>query len=285
MRFGFAFKKKTCVNWSKLAMTIIMTLLGIVVLMPFFWMLSTSLKKAIDVFGFPVVWIPEEPQFNNYSVIWTNSIYPFYLFFLNSCKVGLLTTAGGLILCSTAAYAFAKINFKWKNVIFMMYLATLMIPQHVTLIPRFILSKWFGIYDTHLALILPAMFNMLGIFLLHQFFLSVPMEISESAKIDGASHFRIWHSIIMPLSKTAIASFVILMFVWSWNDYINPIIFLTNKYIYTIPIGLQVYKDDEEIAYNLIMAAASCAIIPVIAIFLGGQRYFIEGIATTGLKG
>ncbi len=141
------------------------------------------------------------------------------------------------------------------------------------------------IYDSHLALILPSMFNMLGIFLLRQFYLGVPVELSEAAKIDGSGHLRTWIQVVMPLTKTAMASLVILCFVWSWNDYINPIIFLTSKEIYTIPIGLQVYKDNEEIQYNLIMAAAALAIVPVILLFVSAQKFFIEGIASAGIKG
>ncbi|MCG8335307.1 MAG: carbohydrate ABC transporter permease, partial [Proteobacteria bacterium] len=192
---------------------------------------------------------------------------------------------GLILISSTAGYAFARMEFKFKNILFMLFLSTLMVPVQVTLVPRFVLFKWIGIYDTHFSLILPSMFNVIGIFLYRQFLISIPMELSESAKIDGASHFRIWSQIMMPLSKSAMISLVILGFTWTWNDYMNPLIFLTSKNLYTIPVGLQALIDEEGINFNLFMAGATCAIVPVMIVFFLCQKYFIEGVASSAIKG
>lgn len=270
---------------SQAGLTTIMFGLGILMIVPFLWMISTSLKKPIDVFVFPIQWIPRELQVQNYHQVWLNSVYPFYLFFYNSLKVAFLSIAGVLAVSSAAAYAFAKIEFKGKQIIFFLYLATMMIPQQVTLIPRFALFRWLGVFDTHWALILPSIFYVLGIFMLRQFYLGIPNELSEAAKIDGASHFRIWYRLIIPLSKPALVTLIILNFASSWNEYMNPLIFITSKDLYTIPVGLHSFLDEEGIEFNLFMAAATCAILPIISVFLPLQKYFIQGIDSTGLKG
>ncbi|MDR6550540.1 carbohydrate ABC transporter permease [Paenibacillus qinlingensis] len=269
----------------KLIITLLMLLFGLLMMMPFAWMISASLKKPIEVFQYPIQWIPHELQFSNYSKVWFNKTYPFYLFYWNSIKVAILTIGGTVLISATAAYAFARMDFRGKNIVFMLYLSTLMIPPHVTLVPRFILFHWIGVYNTHWALILPGMFNVIGIFMLRQFFISIPKEISEAAHIDGAHHFKIFYKIIMPLSIPGVISLVILSFVWNWNSYMDPLIFITSKSLYTIPLGLQTLNDAEGAQYNLVMAGATCAIIPIIAVFLAGQKYFIQGIASSGVKG
>ena len=167
----------------------------------------------------------------------------------------------------------------------MLFLATLMIPTQVTLVPRFVLFRLFDLYNTHAALILPSMFNVVGIFLFRQFLITIPMELTESAKIDGANHFRIWLQIVMPLAKAAMISLIILGFTWTWNDYVNPLIFLTSKNLYTVTVGLQALLDEEGINFNLFMAGATCSIIPIMIVFIVSQKYFIEGVANSGLKG
>jgi len=272
-------------QWNKITLTILMAAIGIFMLLPFAWMLSTSLKKPIDVFTYPIEWIPSDPQFGNYSAVWLNKYYPFWLFFFNSFKVAFLTIGGTLIVSATAAYAFAKINFRGRNVIFLMFLSTMMIPNHVTLVPRFILFHWIGIYNTHMALILPGVFSVIGIFLLRQFFASVSNELSEAAQIDGAGHTRIFFGIVVPLAAPAFVSLIILSFVSNWNSYIDPLIFLTGRNLYTVPLGIQALLDSEGMQFNLVMAAAACAILPVMTVFLVMQRYFIQGISAGGVKG
>jgi multiple sugar transport system permease protein len=248
-------------------------------------MLSASLKLPAAVFEYPIRWIPENPRFSNFAEVWLNPSAPFYLFYLNSVKVTLLTVLGVLILCSTSAYAFAKMNFPGKNIIFMLFLSTMMIPTQVTLIPRYVLFQHLGLYNTHWALILPPLFFVVGIFLLRQFYYSIPNELIEATKIDGASHFRIFALIVLPLTKPAMVSLIILKFVSSWNEYMDPLIFLVSSRLFTIPLGMQMYMDAEGQQLQLVMAAAALNIVPVIVLFVALQKYFIQGIATSGLKG
>lgn len=269
----------------KIILTVIMAAGAILFITPLIWMVSASLKRAGEVFAYPIKWIPEEFMFSNYKFVWFNEYYPFYVAYYNSIKVTVLTIIGALFVCTTAAYAFTMIEFKGRNAIFMMFLATIMIPSQVTLIPRFALFYRFNLYNNHLALILPGSFFVLGIFLLRQFYLSIPMELPESAKIDGASHFVILTRIILPVTKPAMVSIIILVFITMWNEYLNPLIFITKKQLYTIPLGLQALLDDEMRNYNYIMAAASSAIVTVIVVFLSMQKYFIQGITRTGIKG
>ena len=278
-------KRQTAAEMRKIAKTAVMALLALLMLAPFFWMISASLKRAPDVFAFPIQWIPGDPQYQNYWKVWTDAYNPFYVFYWNSVKVTVLSLLGKLIVSSLAAYAFARIEFRGKNVLFLLYLSTMMIPHHVTLVPKFVLFHWLGLYNTHLALIIPGTFNIIGIFLLRQFFMGIPKELTEAAKIDGAGHFTIYARMIMPLSTSALVSLTILVFVSNWNDYINPLIFLTSKSLFTIPIGLQTFLGLDLVQYNLLMSGASIAILPVIIVFLIFQRYFIEGIAVSGIKG
>jgi multiple sugar transport system permease protein len=270
---------------GKIITTAVMLAIGIFFLYTLFWMLSASLKLPAAVFEYPIRWVPENPRFSNFSEVWLNPSNPFYLFYLNSLKVTLLTVAGVLILCSTSAYAFAKMNFPGKNIIFMLFLSTMMIPTQVTLIPRYVLFQHMGLYNTHWALILPPLFYVVGIFLLRQFYYSIPNELIEATKIDGASHFRIFALIILPLTKPAMISLIILKFVSSWNEYMDPLIFLASGRLFTIPLGMQIYMDAEGQQLQLVMAAAALNIIPVIILFVALQKYFIQGIATSGLKG
>jgi multiple sugar transport system permease protein len=278
-------RKPLKADLQKWILTIIMACIGLLMLMPFAWMISASLKKPIEVFQFPIQWIPAEWMFSNYYTVWFNKTYPFYLFYLNSIKVTLLTIAGTVIVSATAAYAFARMEFKGRNTVFLLYLSTLMIPPHVTLVPRFILFHWMGVYNTHWSLILPGMFNVIGIFLLRQFFVSIPKELSEAAYMDGAGHYRIFLRVIAPLAIPGLVSLIILSFVSNWNNYLDPLVFISDKKLYTIPLGLQTLNDMEGAQYNLVMAGATCAILPIIAVFLAGQKYFIQGIASSGVKG
>lgn len=271
---------------AKAATTVIMLVLALFMVLPFIWMISASLKRPSEIFLFPIEWIPSELRFANYAEVWFNASNPFYLFYWNSIKVTVLSVLGTIAVSAMAAYAFARMNFWGKNALFLAYLATMMIPHHVTLVPRFIIIHWLGIYNTHWALIIPAVFNVLGIFLLRQFFISIPQELSEAAHIDGAGHFRIFSRIVLPLAKPALMSLLILTFVWNWNDYMNPLIFITSKENYTIPLGLQSFLSmEDQVEYNLVMAGATIAILPILIVFVVAQKYFIEGIATSGLKG
>lgn len=271
-------------NKYKLLLTIILGLFALTMFLPFLWMLSTSLKKSYEVFVFPIQWIPATLQWENYKDVWFGA-NPFWLYYWNSIKVTTITVIGTVFISSAAAYGFSRIEFRGRDTVFLLYLGTLMIPDQVTLIPRFILFNWLDIYNTHLALILPGIFTAFGTFLLRQFYITVPNELSEAAKIEGANHFQIWFRIMLPLSKAMLVSLVILSFTWTWNEFVNPLIFITDNSLFTVPIGLTNFIDDMGTEYTLMMAAAVSSILPVIILFIACQRWFIEGVTSSGVKG
>lgn len=268
----------------KVLTTLIMLVLAVGMTIPFIWMISTSLKNAADVFNYPVEWIPSKFDFNHHIKIWTGSD-AFGTYYLNSLKVSLIPVFIATILSSMAAYGFARMEFKGRNIIFLLYISMMMVPSQILFVPKFMLFDWIGIYNTHWALILPQCFSIFGVFLMRQFFLSIPQELSQAAKVDGAGHFYIWARIILPLAKPVLASFIILDFTWNWNDYENPLIFLSSQKLYTIPLGLNKFVQESNIDYNGMMAAATAAIVPIIIVFLLGQSYVVEGIASSGIKG
>jgi multiple sugar transport system permease protein len=244
-----------------------------------------------DIFNFPVQWIPPAFTLRNYEyvlfgkeMVYGRTQVAFTTYYYNSIKVAFFGMTGGLIVCTTSAYAFARINFWGKKVVFMMYLATLMFPGAVLLIPRFIVFRWIRLYNTHLALIFPEMISVFGIFLLRQFYLSLPNDLFDAARIDGCSHFRIFAQIATPLVTPAIAAFTVLSFVWKWNDFENPLIFLVNNKLFTLPLGIVSFKEDFQSTFGPIITASLVSMLPLFIIFLAGQKYFVEGIALTGTK-
>lgn len=265
-------------------LTLIATFFGVFMILPLVWMLSASLKTEAEVFAYPIQWIPRNIRWTNYEEVWAG-IYPFTTFYINSLKVTVISVGGLIITSSLAAYSFAKISFPGRDKIFLAYLATMMIPPQVMLVPRFIIFQRIGILNTHYALILPGIFIIFGVFLLRQFFVSIPNELSESAVMDGAGHFTIYSRLILPLAKPAIVSLLIVSFVWRWNDYEEPLIFLNSVRLFTIPVGMTLFIDEFETRYGLMMAASVSAILPVLLVFLVGQRFFVKGIVTSGLKG
>ncbi|MGP4079184.1 carbohydrate ABC transporter permease [Pseudalkalibacillus sp. R45] len=271
-------------NWKKLILTIILIAFATSMVLPFLWMLSTSFKKPLEVFTYPIQWTPSSFEWENYKDVWFGA-KPFWVYYWNSIKVTGITVAGIVLFSSAAAYGFSRIQFKGRDTIFLLYLATLMIPEQVTLIPRFILFNYMGIYNTHLSLILPGMFTALGTFLLRQFYLSIPKDFSEAAQIEGANHFQIWMKIIIPLSKPALVSLIIISFTLNWNEFVNPLVFITSEELYTVPLGLTSFIDESGTDYTLMMAAAVSAILPVMILFFTCQKWFIEGVAASGIKG
>lgn len=267
----------------KLLLTVFMATLSVVMLLPFCWMLSASFKPDNQIFNFPIEWIPREATLANYDRVW-NSTVPFTTFFLNSIKVTFLSVLGEVFTSALAGYAFAKIKFKGANVIFLIYLSTLVFPTQMMLIPRFVLFSEMGIYNTHLALILPGMFTAFGTFMLRQFFSSIPDELCESAKIDGAGHFTIFTKIVVPLSISAFSALIIFQFVGSWNEYEAPLVYLRTRELATIPLGLNYFKDENSTSYGAIMAASVCSLVPIFLVFLAFQKQFVAGIATSGMK-
>ena len=255
----------------------------VIMLLPFAWMLSASLKLSRDVFVFPIEWIPSEPRWQNYVDIWTK--IPLAVFIYNTSKLTIIVTLLQLLTSSFAAYAFAKLNFPYKNTLFLGYIATIAMPWQVYMVPQFLLMREFGLNNTHLALICLQAFTAFGVFLMRQFYMSIPTELCEAARIDGMNEYQIWARIMLPLSKPALSTLTIFTFVTTWNDFLGPMIYLTKTELKTVQIGLRMFISQYSAEYGLIMAASVVALIPVLVVFLSLQRFFVEGIASTGLKG
>lgn len=274
-------KKKQFVILIK---TIIVLCFSILFLLPLIWMISASLKTPLTVFEYPMKWIPKNPNWGSYIEVWTSTQLPFLRMYANSFFIVVVTLIGQMLMSSLAAYAFAQIEFKGKGIVFMILLASMMIPSQVTIIPRWMLFKSIGLYNNLWSIILPAWFNVTAIFLMRQFYLGLPKDLSEAAKIDGANHLRIWWKILMPLTKPAIVSLMILGFISTWNEYLSPLIFLPEAKNYTVSLGIRAYLVDDAQKWNVTMAAATSAIVPILILFVAMQKHFIEGVATSGMK-
>ena len=257
--------------------------LAVIALVPFVWMVSSSFKTSIDVFSIPMRWIPTEFHWDNYLKIWER--VPLLTYFKNTTVVAIIVTFMQILTSSFAAYAFAKMQFRGRDFLFMCYIGTIAVPWQVYMVPQFIMMRSIGLYDTVWALVVLQSFTAFGVFLMRQFYLGIPNDLSEAARIDGLSEYGIWARIILPLAKPAIATLCIFTFVNTWNDYMGPMIYLTTDTNKTIQVGLRRFIQAYSADYNLIMAASLCSLIPVAVVFLFLQRYFIEGIATTGMKG
>jgi multiple sugar transport system permease protein len=268
---------------SKTLTYVILIIMAALMLLPFVWMLSASLKLDKDVFGFPVQWIPEVPQWRNYVRIWTQ--IPFLTFFANTGKLTVIITFLQLLTSSLAGYAFAKLNFKGRDFVFLAYIASIAIPWQSYMVPQFIMMRKLNLFDTHLALILLQAFSAFGVFLMRQFFISIPNDLIEAARIDGLSEYGIYYRIMLPLSKPALATLTIFTSVFVWNDFMGPLIYLNSESLKTIQLGLRLFIQQYSADYALIMAASLVSLIPVIILFLSFQRFFVEGIASTGVKG
>ena len=269
----------------KLIKTLIILLIAVAFILPFAWMVTSSLKQTREVFSPNWQWLPEEFQWKNYVMVWTDPDVSMLRAFGNTAFITVVSTVVQLTIASLAAYAFAKIRFKGKGVVFGMFLCTMMMPTEVTIVPRFMLFKTVGLYNNLWAVILPHFFNASAIFMLRQFYMGLPDDLMEAAKIDGASHPQIFGQIMMPLTKSALISLAMLSFISCWNEYMTPLIFLAKKNLYTISQVIRWYMLDDLQRYDLNMAAATSAIIPVLILFVFCQKYFVEGIATSGVKG
>lgn len=267
----------------RIVATIIVASFAVSCLFPFLWMLSTSFKFEINVMEFPIRLIPKNWNFSNYLNVLKNSHFPTY--YLNSIKVAVLSVCGQLIITTLAAYAFGRLRFRGKEVLYALYLATMMVPAQVIILPKYLYFSQLGLTNTHWALILPSFFSVFGVLLMRGAFEAIPFEITEAAYIDGAPHFMIYTKLILPLAKPTLMTLLLIAFTWSWNDYINPLIFISKDALLTITVGLQKFTDEASNNYALIMAGASLALVPIIAIFTVAQKHFIESFATTGIKG
>jgi multiple sugar transport system permease protein len=258
---------------------------GVAFVIPYYWMVSTSLKKTGDEFAYPPVWIPSPVVLHNYADTW--ALLPFALWLWNTVVIVVLNMSGAIITASMAGYGFARLRFPLRGPLFTLCLATMMLPSIVTLIPKFILFTNLGWVNTNLPLWVPAWFGggAFFIFLCRQFFLGIPYELDEAARIDGASSWRIWAQIILPLSKPVIATMAIFAFQASWNEFLEPLIYLPDREKMTLAVGLRTMYGLYQTNWNYLMAASTLMTLPIIVIFFLAQRHFIRGIVTTGLAG
>ena len=268
---------------TKVILYVVLIFIAFLMLVPFAWMLSSSLKLDKDVFIVPIKWIPENPQWSNYVKIWTK--IPLAKFVLNTAKLTVIVTLLQLFTSSFAAYAFAKLNFHHKNTLFLAYVATIAVPWQVYMVPQFMMMRSFGLNDTHLAIICLQAFSAFGVFMMRQFYQGIPDELCEAARIDGMSEYQIYGRIMLPLSKPALSTLTIFTFVNTWNDFLGPLIYLKTESKKTLQIGLRMFIGQNSSEYGLIMAASVLSLIPVLIVFLSLQKYFVEGIAATGVKG
>lgn len=269
-------------NLKKIIKHLILLIFLFIMLGPFLWLISTSLKDFGDVFNYPPEIIPKNISLENFKRVFTS--FSLFRYFFNSIFVTLTRTLGTLITSSLAAYAFARLKFPGREKIFILYLATLMIPFQVVMIPLFAIMKYFAWVDSYQALILPGVFNALGVFLLRQFFISLPKSLEESAFIDGASYFTIFIRIILPLAKPGLATLSVLSFLWSWNDFLWPLIIIDSDTMNTITLAISKFQGYYFTEWNLLMAATLIALLPTIIVYICAQNYFVEGIAASGTK-
>lgn len=254
-------------------------------LLPFLWMFSTSLRPVQESFRLPPAWLPTKWNLDTYVAVFQSSV-PILDFAWNSVKVTVSVTAGQLITCSMAGFAFARLRFPFRNLLFVLLLASLMVPGQVTIIPVFIIMRWLGLVDSHLSIILPFLTSAFGVFLLRQFFLTLPQELIDAAKIDGANAWTIYVRVALPLAGPALAALTIITFNNTWNNYFYPLIFINTWEKMTLPLGITALRG--YLASNsasVVMAAVTLAILPVLLVFLLAQRWIIEGISRTGIKG
>jgi multiple sugar transport system permease protein len=267
----------------KTALLIVLTLAGISMIIPFLWMLSSSFKYNREIFVYPVRWIPETFRFSNYREVWTK--IHFLTYYLNTLKLAVAITFGQLLTCSLAAYSFSKLNYRGRDKLFLIYLATMMIPWHAIMIPQFLIVKSVGLFGTSWSIILLQIFSPFGVFLLRQSMLSIPNELSQAARIDGCNEFMIYARIILPLTKAGLATLTIFTFTFVWNDYLGPMIYLDSDKLKTIQLGLTYFRTQYSAEYGLIMAGTVCSLVPLILVYAFAQKYLIDGIAFSGLKG
>lgn len=273
-------KKSIILSYSILAFA------TIIVLLPFFWMLVSSFKSQRELFAYPPKFFPSVWKWENYKQVLSAGRISFFEMFLNSMKVTIPVVVLNITFSSLAAYAFARINFPYRKLIFLMFISSMMIPAAVVMIPRFMLFTNLKLVDTYWPLILPSAFGTaFSIFLLRQFFMTIPKDLEEAAVIDGCGKFRIWATIIVPLSKPIIATLSVFLFQGTYNDFMGPLIYLNTDTKFTIQLGLASFRNSFSTRYDLIMAGSMLALIPILIIYIVCQKYIVKGIVMSGLKG
>jgi multiple sugar transport system permease protein len=268
---------------GRVALHAVLIAVGFFMLAPLLWMLSTSLKEPGDIFIYPPQWIPDPVVWQNY--VETVSVMPFGRFYFNSTFQAAAVTVLQLLTSSLAAFAFARLRFRGRELLFLLYLGTMMIPFPVTMIPNFIIVRVLGWIDTYQALILPPAFSAFSTFLLRQYFMSLPIELDDAARVDGASSFRIWWQILLPLAGPAVATLAIFTFLGQWNNFLWPLIVTNSEHMRTLPVGLAAFQGQYRVEWHLLMAGSVIALVPILAIYIIGQKWFVRGITLTGMGG
>ncbi|WP_308639749.1 carbohydrate ABC transporter permease [Paenibacillus silvisoli] len=271
-------------DFSKLLLHLLLIAVSAIMIAPFLWMVFSGLKDLSQIFQVPPSLFPHPWYWENIHRSLT--AMPFDKAYINSAYISVSIVVGQLLTCSMAAFAFAKINFPFRNLLFILFLSMLMVPEQVTIVPLYIILKNFGWLDTHLSLIIPdSLFSAFGVFLLRQFFMGIPRDLSESAYVDGANMWTIYWRIMIPLVKPALAALSIIAFLGTWNNFFRPVIFLSTTDKYTVPLMLSTFKGLYVTDWTLMMSGSTIAVLPVLLVYLLLQRYIIEGIAMTGIKG
>lgn len=271
---------------SMIVSYVILIVMSVIDVAPFIWMVLSSFKSQQELFAYPPTLWPLEWHPENYVSAWNSGSISFGGMFLNTMKIVIPTVVIGVLVSSLAAYAFARINFKGRDTLFALFLASMMVPGAVTMIPSFIMFRTFGWYNTFLPLIIPGCFgSAFAIFLLRQFFMTIPGELEEAARIDGCGRLRIWFQIFMPLSKPILATLIVFSFQGNYNDLMGPLIYLSDSTKFTVQLGLATFRGMFSTRYDLLMAGSVFCLIPILVIYMCAQKYFVSGIVMTGLKG
>lgn len=269
---------------KKTSIYLLMTLFAVFLGFPFLWMVITSLKTSGQIFVFPPIFIPDPIQLSNYSDAWVKASFSKYFF--NSVFVTLTTVLGQIATSSLAAYSFSRLHYKGRDKIFLAYLATMMIPFPVIMVPNFIIMRMLNWINTYQALIIPSIFTAYGTFMLRQFFMTIPTELDEAATIDGSSKLGIFWNIILPLSKPGIITLCVFSFIGAWNSFLWPLIVTNKQEFFTLPLGLAVFRGFQyNVEYHLLLAGTVICVLPILVIYLLAQKFFVEGIALSGIKG
>ena len=268
---------------GKIILYVLLIAFAALLMVPFYWMVQSSLKLDHEVFTIPIQWWPTNPVWSNYADIWTR--IPLLRFMGNTARLTFIVTSLQLLTSSFAAYAFSKLRFRGRNVLFLLYVGTIAVPWQAYMVPQYVMFRTMGLVDTHMAIIILQAFTAFGVFLLKQFYDTIPYELNEAARIDGMSEYQIWQKIMLPLSKPALATLTIFTFVATWNDFLGPRLYLISQNLWTVQIGMRMFIGQFASEFGLIMAIATVSLVPILIVFLSLQRFFVQGIATTGLKG
>ena len=269
---------------AKILLTVLIWFFGIVMVIPFIWMLSTSFKGMNEVFTYPIEWIPRNPSLAAYQTLFKK--VPYFTYLWNSVKVSVIACIGTFFSCTMAGFAYAKVKFAGRDKLFMVKLMTTMLPGLVTMVPTYMIYSKLGLLNTHMALWLGYFFGgTFGVFLMRQAFITIPDSLIESARIDGANNFRIYWSIALPNVKSSAATLVFLYFLWSWNNYESALLYLWDNKLYTLPLAVKVFSDSEMQNFPAIMAANVLMLLPVMVAFVACQDFFVNSLVSSGVKG